>query len=306
MEFRVQFINRVINTLCKPGLALSGPKRWLEVSELCREVSHEGWNLNIHMESFLSETKRVCAHQGRLGRGSYGDESKIDWDRREVSVCNSLLSIIDAARQLEYEGLLYPRCPSGAKLFDLAPIKAVSKHDENPQYLVIDGQIFKSHRLCRQDEYPAGYCLIRTGDREVRLLLRDSINAGDFVNSLNSWETPMMTKYPQEEKRAQLDNRLVIPAPSWQPKLTPEEHVEIQKRILERSRMRAEGRPPTEPLFPVNSKETAQRAPLVVGPDRGLRATGEFSQTMLSAESSETKKSATELKPQGPEMCPKS
>jgi hypothetical protein len=240
-EYRLQLVNHVLSHLCRPGLALSGIGRWRDVLDLCGSAGRVAWSVDKPFKKFLEETERVARHQARTCREIYSNERRIDWDRREVSVCNSLLLLIDASRKLDYRGILFPRCPGGRPNFRLVPITVVREADVEPRHLRVDGHELRTHRVCDEGDTPAGHCVVPGGGRDVALIVRDRRNAEELVASLNSAETSFLTRYRDEEREDQLDGATDIPEPERARRLTAREHLEIQERIDLRAAQRSEG-----------------------------------------------------------------
>ncbi|MDR1296338.1 MAG: ssDNA-binding domain-containing protein, partial [Deltaproteobacteria bacterium] len=240
-EYRLQLVNHVLSHLCRPGLALSGIGRWKDVLDLADSADRVAWSVDKPFKKFLEETERVARHQMRTCREIYSNERRIDWDRREVSVCNSLLLLIDASRKLDYRGILFPRCPGGRPNFRLVPITVVREADVEPRHMRVDGHELRTHRVCDEGDTPAGHCVVPGGGRDVALIVRDRRNAEELVASLNSAETSFLTRYRDEEREDQLDGATDIPEPERARRLTAREHLEIQERIDLRAAQRSEG-----------------------------------------------------------------
>jgi antirestriction protein ArdC len=240
-DMRTMAANKIVAILCRPGLALSGARRWGRVRDFCADRHAPGRGWDGRFGRFLEEAWRVSAHQIRLCREIFG-AGDVDWDRREVSVNNSLLLVIDSARQLGLPGLLYPHGES----FVPAPLVARAEGEGPLGILSLAGQEFRGFRLALEGETPRGYAILREGSLEVVNVLRDETNARDFAAALGCHDNPMLGKYLREEFRDQYRQRLLVdpPAPPSDAAMAA-----LNRSLLERAMVRFHGGVPPGPLF---------------------------------------------------------
>ncbi|MDR3134463.1 MAG: ssDNA-binding domain-containing protein [Deltaproteobacteria bacterium] len=250
-ELRLQTLNRVIVNLSRPGLAMSGVTRWDKVRGICVNSLGTVWAAEDRFSQFLRETRRVCEYQLKLLEKLVADNGVPDWDRREVSVNNSLLLIIDAGRQLDYPGYLFPRNLPEERPYYYVPLVPRLPGDDSRKILTLAGIEFTEFRIAEPGESPRGYAVMRKGSRELVTVIKDEQNANDFAWSLGRPDTPMLRKYQDAEFMAQFSKRLVVHDGLPKDNLpTNSDLAELNQRLWERSMMRASGKEPKEPLFP--------------------------------------------------------
>jgi antirestriction protein ArdC len=250
-ELRLKTANRIVISLSRPGLAMSGVSRWDKVKGICVDALGTAWAGEERFSQFLRETKRVCDYQINLCRAFQGRDKPGDWARREVSVNNSLLLIIDAGKQLEYPGFVFPRYRPMERPYDYVPLIA-KKPDESSEGRIVTlaGIEFKEFRIASPDETPRGYGVMRRGTSELINIFKCEQCANDFAYSLGRPDTPMLRKFQDQEFMAQFSKRLSISEGLPKDNLpTDSALAELNQRLIERGKLRAKGEEPKEPLF---------------------------------------------------------
>jgi antirestriction protein ArdC len=258
-ELRLLTLNKIITTLSRPGLSLSGTGRWEKVRNICTESLGTSWSGDEHYSQFLREAKRVSEYQIGLCLKVFSGELVMDWLRREVSSNNSLLLIIDAGRQLEYPGYLFPRNKPDAKPYDYVPLIAVKEGEEARTLLTLAGQDFKNFRVAEYWEPAVGFAVMKRWTNELVTVFKDEQNADDFAWSLSRPDTPMLRRFQDQEFMAQFAKRISIKDGLPKNNLPADSDMaELNQKLLERSRLRREeGLEPDGPII-TNDKPVFQ------------------------------------------------
>jgi antirestriction protein ArdC len=249
-EIRLMTLNKIVTTLCRPGLALSGASRWSQVNNICIDSLGTNWAGEERFSQFLRETKRICEYQMDICHKLFTCALKLDWERREVSVNNSLLLVIDAGRQMDMEGFIFPRNRPNLAPFDYVPLTTRSKDDTDSIILTIGGQEFDNFRIAMPDETPRGFGVMRKDSFEILNIFKSEVNANDFAWSLGRPDTPMLRQHQDQEFFAQFCTRLVVKDGLPKSDLpTDSDLAALNQKLFYRSQKRGRGEPLTEPLF---------------------------------------------------------
>jgi antirestriction protein ArdC len=193
---RQEALNRAIQNLLRPGLVSDRQLRWRTLADQLREIRSHTWSWAFGYQDFIDEGLRIA---GLEMRAAAGQGAAPAGRRLEVTVYNGVLSVIQAARALEYPDFyLNPDSSEPSPPLKVVPVRRRDPREEPLLIMVLDRQI---DLFCEAGEgQKASRHLVL--DRHDRLLaiFMDPGHAQDFTRKLNCGSRDLLEDFKAEEK----------------------------------------------------------------------------------------------------------
>ncbi|MDR1487170.1 MAG: ssDNA-binding domain-containing protein [Deltaproteobacteria bacterium] len=246
---RLRLVNKILGLIGQPGLCDGGESRWNSVVTTVQETRKEPWAQDIGFLNFLGEVERISDCELSLYHRS-SNQVFPTTQEREIGVINGLLLIVAAARELDYQGILFPKADPAKPLFEAYSLIKDAQDPGRSIRFMCCGRAVVSHRRCEEGETPMAGVVVRSSDRCAVLITRSPQNAAELAQALNSSESPLLTtkrEYWQDKLcKGSIKSKI---ASNNHPVPTAGEVEAISQRIIERNLRRSKGEDVSDPLF---------------------------------------------------------
>jgi antirestriction protein ArdC len=230
-RLRVKMANQLVAFLARPGLDGAGVERWSKLVSMCSDGLSEPWSRDLPFNDFLVETRRVAAYEAE--RVAAWNRSPHDPRRRELTIYNGFLMVLDAARQLGFEDFILQN-RHGEPNFQVEALVPDPGANDGPAR--INGNPLHGFRRAAPGETPRGWAVVRAVDGEISAFHRFEDLAVEVAKAMNSATTPLIPDQDVPESRRLRMGRTRPIRPSASPDLTDAEGDELAARIVERHR----------------------------------------------------------------------
>ncbi|MDR1607998.1 MAG: ssDNA-binding domain-containing protein [Deltaproteobacteria bacterium] len=228
---RVIALNRLTQRLLSPGLVRGSVERWEAFQERLEEIGSRVWSWDWDYKAFLYEANRVAKIQLKEARLAL--TKPVSNARREITVYNGVLSVIQAARSLELPGFWLnapaqnPEAPPV-----LASVKSVvgTLSNDQPVRVVVMNQVEKFFTEAPPEK--ASRHIVLGQEDNLLAIFSDLEHAKDFVRVFNSSEPALLKDQEVAEKTLHWKNRLIIAkTPEPEPGISDEKREEWLARL---------------------------------------------------------------------------